>query len=315
MAPVDVRAAFEELGLGPSLVAGRVRSRCPFCPADKAGDSLSADPDGGGWLCHRCGETGNVFTLRRRLRGASSVKPPAGAVAEPEEGKVVPEEAVARLEAGLAASPRARAWLEGNRRIPEAAWREARLGFDPALGGGAVAIPYFLGGRCVGVKYRRLEDGADPKYLREPGCVLPLYGQDSLEGKFGKAVVVEGELDRITLLLYGCPHPVVSLPDGASAGLKDAARQALVPFDELVLAHDSDEAGDKGALKMSGEVGRFRCRRARLPRKDANDCLKAGVPAADVLAAIDGAAPLAESSVKPVGWNWKRMIGKPGFEL
>lgn len=313
MAGASVESALAEMGLFPTVSGGEARARCPLCPGEKTGESLAVNVATGAWKCHRCGEAGNIFTLRRRIRGgASAVAKAVPDIKVEPAGRVIPDEMVSILEAELRDSPQARAYLEGARRLRPETWTAARLGFDPGRGpGGAVSIPYFLGGICVGIKYRRLPPGdTDAKYDREPGCVLPLYGQDDLEGGFARAVIVEGELDRLALRQMGCTAPVVSLPDGAAAALKEGAKAALVPFDEIVLALDADKAGDDGAVRIAGEIGRFRCRRARLPRKDAGDCLRDGVGPAEVMAAIDASAFLAESLVKPVG-AWSDVLLAP----
>jgi DNA primase len=82
--------------------------------------------------------------------------------------------------------------------------------------------------------------GRGPKYLALPGWPKPLYGLASLSWKSKEPVyIVEGPLDRLTLLQWGCA--AVAL---AGAGLKPDHGQSLLALGRpLTLVPDSDEAG------------------------------------------------------------------------
>lgn len=121
------------------------------------------------------------------------------------------------------------------------------------------------------------------------GRPLPLYGIARMSNDTDSApIIVEGELDVVALYEYGLTTNVVSGTAGAGA-LKDEWLDQLEPYSSFIIAYDTDEAGDKGADQLAAKLGRHRCSRAKLPKKDAGDCLQAGIAAAVVLAAIDNA--------------------------
>jgi twinkle protein len=53
-----------------------------------------------------------------------------------------------------------------------------------------------------------------------------------------------------------------------------------------------DEQGELAAVEIAGRLGRHRCYRVKLPRKDANECLVDGISKEEIAQAITGAAAL-----------------------
>jgi len=159
----------------------------------------------------------------------------------------------------------------------------------------AISIPYFVNGREVNFKFRSFE--GDKRFERWTGAPTVLFNEDALAGEFKRVVIAEAELDAITLTQVGF-DPVVS-PAGAKKSMEDDWLERLALFDDVLLAYDNDEAGDEGADKAASELGRYRCRRVKLPMKDANDCLRSGMPGDELRSYVEQAAEYAISAVKP----------------
>src|SRR5690606_17296966 len=102
-----------------------------------------------------------------------------------------------------------------------------------------------------------------------------------------KLVLVEGEIDAITLRQYGIPT-AATLGAGKTKGfgLLGAIRQVL-------LGYDMDAAGDTGAEKAAGELGRYRCKRVTWSYKDPNDMLQTGATKEGLLHCLREAKALA----------------------
>jgi hypothetical protein len=126
-----------------------------------------------------------------------------------------------------------------------------------------------------------------------PGRPLPLFNPGSLpaDPKAGSVIVCEGELDVIALWDLGARTGVVSGTGGAGTFQPDWL-DTLEPHRAFVLAYDGDQPGDDGADALADKLGRYRCSRAVLPRKDAGDCLIAGIPSAEVQACLVHAKPM-----------------------
>lgn len=310
--PVEYDLA--ELGLEIVRTMGAEhRVRCPFCPPAEDGKrrepAMAVNNDTGLWSCHRCGRSGNLYQLHQKLHGepkvfhaARKAKPKAPAA------KVFPAEHLAVMQANLFApvGEKVLRYLTWDRGLTEDAVREHGLGYSKRGQADAVAIPFMRGGQCEGLKYRRLAND-DPKYLREAGYHLPLFNVDSLDGEFKTVAITEGELDCVAWSIYETGIPAVSLPNGASQDLEDGHAAALEHFDEVLIVTDTDEAGEKAATKLAGRLGEFRCRRVRLPRKDANECLMDAVGREEVLAAIQAAKPYGDTAVQHIS-EWRELL-------
>ena len=104
-----------------------------------------------------------------------------------------------------------------------------------------------------------------------------LFNRDRVPAEVLELIIVEGELDCMTLVQLGYQN-VVSVPGGASnLDWIESDFDWLSRFDTLFLCLDADDAGEKGARKIAKRLGSWRCRRMRLPFKDANECLQRGM--------------------------------------
>ncbi|MBU6287636.1 MAG: toprim domain-containing protein [Chloroflexi bacterium] len=133
-------------------------------------------------------------------------------------------------------------------------------------------------GWCGGCGGTGCDECKTSKYRVCHGRPLPLFGVQNLGSDLGAPVLVtEGEFDVIALWQYGYRTSVVSGTAGAGS-LKDEWLDQLEPYQRIVLAYDDDEKGNEGAQKIAKALDPSRCDRMVLPRKDAGDCLAAGLP-------------------------------------
>lgn len=119
-------------------------------------------------------------------------------------------------------------------------------------------------------------------YIEPKGAPAPLYLAHRLDAHLSFAVIVEGEVDAITLTHLEIPN-VVSLPDGVPS----APRVDLHPIARLklwVLITDADKVGDEAAatlrdraMKLGIGTTRVFIRDACETYKDANDAHCRGV--------------------------------------
>lgn len=115
-----------------------------------------------------------------------------------------------------------------------------------------------------------------------------LFGQH-LWGQGGKRVVITtGEIDTLSVSqLQGNKWPVVSVKNGDNAAAREIKAQLewLETYDEIVLAFDMDESGQKAARECIDLFSPGKAKLAHLPLKDANECLTGG-KGQDVISAI-----------------------------
>jgi len=154
----------------------------------------------------------------------------------------------------------------------------AKLGYrhDTASGIEWVAIPWYLpDGKLAGFKYRVLpkyETASKVRFRREKGAPTVLYGAHLLAEKPAPVVTLyEGELDRLSGDQVGLPTGLATTA-GAGTWLPEWTA-LLAGVDTILIAYDTDASGEAGAEKVAEELGRWRCRRVKLPAHDMNDCI------------------------------------------
>ncbi|SSZ39425.1 bifunctional DNA primase/helicase [Bartonella grahamii] len=124
-------------------------------------------------------------------------------------------------------------------------------------------------------------------------------------------VITEGEIDALSLAAYG--YPAVSVPFGGGSGGKhnwiENEFDHLESFETIFLATDMDQPGEEAAREIASRLGRHRCYRVRLPHKDANDCLTAGIDRATIKAAFSSAQSFAPEGLRRASDYKDQVIG------
>jgi twinkle protein len=99
--------------------------------------------------------------------------------------------------------------------------------------------------------------------------------------------------------------PALSVPFGGGKGNKQAwiaaEYERLLRFEVIYLALDNDEAGNEAAEEIADRLGRHRCRRLVLPRKDLNDCRQAGIGVDEIRKCFEAARSLDPPELRRAG--------------
>ncbi|WP_438747173.1 toprim domain-containing protein [Bartonella rochalimae] len=177
---------------------------------------------------------------------------------------------------------RVKTYLHKERCIPLEILQQYRIGEE----GNKIIFPFYKpDGTLALVKERLAENGATAKPTASQ-CEPILFGWQALSFKDcaptdRTLVITEGEIDALSLAAYG--YPAVSVPFGGGKGGKqnwiENEFDRLESFETIFLATDMDTPGEEAAFEIAHRLGRHRCYRVRLPGKDANACLQAGVDA------------------------------------
>jgi twinkle protein len=148
--------------------------------------------------------------------------------------------------------------------------------------------PYYKGEDLVGYKVRLIED----KRMWAVGTIkeVDMFGWRQAIAAGGKKLfITEGELDAVALFQIfkeknkGTPYAdmspaIVSLSNGASGAAKQIGaniKKIREVFKEIILVFDQDAAGEKAADEVIRIVPDAKV--AKLPAKDANECLIKGI--------------------------------------
>src|SRR5690625_97466 len=191
----------------------------------------------------------------------------------------------------------AKAYLVEARNIPGEVLASYRVGEQ----GSRIVFPFLLpDGELALVKVRDAVNGAAPKPT-EAACEPVLFGWQALPDDARNVVITEGEIDALSMAAY-C-YPALSVPLGGGGGDKqrwiENEFERMERFERSYIATDMDEQGDAAADEIASRLGRHRCLRVALPKKDINECLVAGIPQESIDEAI-----LSAIHMDPDGLRW-----------
>ena len=276
------------------LPHGKLKSG-EWCVGDLSGsdgESLKVRVTGGKagvWSDFAEGIGGDLLDLWAQVRGMSIID------AMREAGDylgVVPPSIAARI-APTVKAPQGAAkasddmgvwqWLTGVRKLPQDALAAYRVGSHK----GAAVFPAFTpDGKAL--QYLKYRSPHGKTFWSESGSTPCLFGWQAIPPGAREVWITEGEMDSIALHAYG--FPALSVTNGAgNLGWIDTEFDNLARFDTIYLSFDMDKPGQDALPKVAERLGITRCRAVKLPHKDANDCLMAGVPGDEIFDAVRSA--------------------------
>ncbi len=178
-------------------------------------------------------------------------------------------------------------YLREDRNIPADILVKYKIG----EAGDYIVFPFLLpNGELALAKRRKAEDGAAP-IPTESGCEPVLFGWQAISDSAREIVLLEGEIDALSMAAYG--YPAMSIPFGGGGGAKqqwiENEFERMDRFEKIYIATDMDKPGNEAAEEIANRLGRHRCLRVSLPKKDANECLVGGITKEEIDACISGA--------------------------
>lgn len=147
--------------------------------------------------------------------------------------------------------------------------------------GDSIGFPYYKDGRMTAAKYRSIE-GKD--FTQDMGGAQDFFGIDKVDPT-KPIIIVEGEMDALTAMECGIEN-VVSVPSGAPMKVVDGkvdptedrkfafvwnANEILQKVPYVIIATDTDAAGQALAEELARRIGKERCRVAKSNYKDLNE--------------------------------------------
>lgn len=182
----------------------------------------------------------------------------------------------------------------------------ALMAYQVGEQGRKIIFPFLIDGELIMAKWRAIDKNQKGKNDTQPtegGCEHVLFGWQSIDRNAREVVITEGEIDALTAYDYG--FPALSVPFGGGGGKKqdwiESEYDRLLRFEIIYIATDMDEEGDLAAEEIANRLGRHRCRRIRLPRKDFNDCRKDGIGADEIAKAVEESASLDPPELRRMG--------------
>jgi len=225
-------------------VSGRelILEVCPYCTKKK---HLYVSADNGAFICHRCGEAGNLRRLMEELKPGSSVsfsRPKIQIKLEPQR---YPEQKLVDYYHGqLLSNMNAMGKLYRLKGFTKDTIRKARIGIAK---NGAYTFPHLENGIPVCVKYFKYDNnGKSEKYRYKGGKSVP-WNIDCLPYITETAIIAEGEIDGATLLQLGYDN-VTANTLGANS-FPDTWVHYYKDINKIIVFYDNDLAGLHGSYK------------------------------------------------------------------
>lgn len=254
--------------------SGQEKTICPKCshtrkPANRKERCLSVNIDEGVYNCHNCDFSGTVAVVN--IPKKEYVKPPEWSNVTDLSNKVVQWFKTRGISQQTLIEAKIR---EGKEWMPGKGNREAGEI-------NTIQFPYFRSGQLVNIKYRTGDKGF--KMFKDAELIF--FNLDAI-ANCEEAIVVEGEMDALTLMEAGHKN-VVSVPNGASLGNNnlvylDNCYDAFAHLKKIIIATDNDDPGRALRDELVRRLGAERCWLIDLGDfKDANEVVigKEGVPA------------------------------------
>jgi twinkle protein len=176
--------------------------------------------------------------------------------------------------------------------------------------GDNIIFPFLLpDGVLALAKSRKAEDGAKPIPTAKE-CEPILFGWQGVAPNARDIIITEGEIDALSWATYG--HAAMSVPFGGGKGAKqkwiESEFDRLQRFERIYISTDHDGPGDEAADEIASRLGRHRCLRVKLPRKDANNCLVDGITQEEMDACLASAQGLDPAGLRKPSDLTERVI-------
>lgn len=264
---------------------------CPFCDPPDTEKKFAINLDNGAFQCahkNRCGVSGSWYEFQKMhndkpmsLDDSQRIRPAA------KKEYILPKPRTFKMPSGKALK------FLTDRGFTDETIHTYKLA--QTQDGKEIAIPYYREGRLMNIKYRSV-DGK--KFRQEKGAEPTLWNRDNIPVDSEDLIITEGEFDAAAMGQYG--FDAVSIPGGVSnMEWIETEWKWLNKFKKIVLCFDMDAAGETGTSLAVKRLGEWRCKRARLPWKDANLCLQNGVSKEDVAYALISAEDFKPAMLLP----------------
>lgn len=284
-------------------------------PGQSLGVHLSGDK-AGIWADFNGGKGGDLLDLWTATRGIDLSKALDEArtwlgIQRPQPYRE-PKKAYVRPPKPRCVTPvnRVRDYLIEDRKIPWPVIERYKIG----EAGNDIVFPFMLpDGTLALAKTRAAEDGAAPRPSAKD-CEPILFGWQAVPDDARQVVITEGEIDALSWAAYG--HVAMSVPFGGGGGNKqqwiENEYERMARFEKIFIATDMDKPGEEAAIEIASRLGRHRCFRVRMPKKDANECLVSGITPEEMEEAIlyaenldpEGLRKASDFSEQVVGLFW-----------
>jgi len=238
---ITIKEYLEEKNIVFREVGKEIIAKCLFndCDKDSKGNEghLYFDAETGRYECKKCGERGNLITLKKHF-GETELKPCKKSTFNAELVEKCHEALPIHI----------REYLHG-RGLTDIVINAYKLGWGTFYGKWWITIPIpDIYGNFSFFKLREDPNNGNNKITYPKEIKAQIYGLDTLASNTEKIVICEGELDR--LLLLSKDVPAITSTHGAMT-FKEEWVEKIGKDKKIYICFDNDETGKKGAERVA----------------------------------------------------------------
>lgn len=254
--------------------------KCPYCDKEDHcymeihGPNDPQKNRDGLYLCQRCGQSGNLYSLKKHLglviEGVSSQKEWAAS-----EKKIDPLPDTEECHKALMADEKAIDYLTNIRGFSLDIIQKQKIGltkcYFKATGKDtrALVFPYLVNGNTVWAHFRTLPDPDDlakiPKDFASPkGWDSTLYNGEVLKEGLKEIILVEGEANCISAMDKGINN-ICGVPGANIKKAEWIETLDKIGVEKIYVLYDKDKVGQKAAQVLASRIGIERCYKLVLP--------------------------------------------------
>ncbi len=186
--------------------------------------------------CKKCGEKGNLITLKKYFGDTSSSSSPQS------RGPIFNDGLIEKCHQALSSD--IRKYLN-NRGISDEVINDYKLGYGNFYGKNYITIPIKdADGNYSFFKLRQDPKDGNGKITYPKGAQATIFGSFSEE----KQMICEGELDALALISQGIP--AITSTHGAGTFKEEWIDQKIKKIKSIFVCFDNDDAGRKGSLRL-----------------------------------------------------------------
>ena len=225
------------------------------CIFNKCGDDDRANErhlyfseETGQYLCHKCSEEGNIFTLAKHFGDNTQdiALNPLPSTGKQRKSTSFDTELVEKCHQAL--PEHIRQYLNA-RGISDAIIDAQKIGYRQFYGKNWVTIPIKdINGNYAFFKLRQDPNTGDNKITYPKGIEAQIYGWEMLRNDKNSLVICEGELDRLVLLSKNID--AITSTHGAMT-FKQEWCEKLGKVRKIYICYDNDDPGRKGAERVA----------------------------------------------------------------
>jgi len=250
---ISIKEYLDHKGLYYKEVNGELITLCLFNDCDKDSKCNEAhlyfNAETSQYKCHKCGSTGNIFTLAKHLGDSKKdviLKDPTANRKRTTKKQTVDQSLIEKCHKAI--PDRIREYLN-KRGITDEIIKEYNLGWGYYYKQWWITIPVKdITGQYIFFKLRQDPEKGNDKMTYPKGVHAQIYDWDTLKKATDKIVICEGEFDRLLLM----PKVLYAVTSTHGAGTFKKEWLENIPKSlKIYICFDNDKTGRDGALKVA----------------------------------------------------------------